>query len=155
MKRTFLTIAFILYTALILFLSFQQGGDTADTSMRFTKFILGLFVEGDIPYDVLEYWHMTFRLLAHPVLFGIYSVLVMSITMECTKKRWIGVVLSGISGVLLAVLTEVGKYNIPGRHFDLEEMWLNVAGVIGGMLVYAMAARMGNVLVEKSRVIMK
>ena len=98
---------------------------------------------------------MTFRLLAHPVLFGIYSVLVISITMECTKNGWSGVMLSGISGILLAVITEVGKYNIPGRHFDLEEMWLNLAGVVGGMLVYAMAARMGNVLVEKSRVIMK
>ena len=53
MKRIILTLTLIIYSALIIFLSFQSGPDTADTSMRFTKFILHLFMQGDIPYETL------------------------------------------------------------------------------------------------------
>lgn len=151
MKRIILIISFTLYTALILFLSFQPGGDTADTSMRFTKFILSIFIQGDIPYETLEHWHMTFRLLAHPVLFVMYSILAMGVTAEFTRRRWRCVVLAVISGVLLAVITEVGKWNIPGRHFDPEKMWLNVAGVVGGILVYLVAAKVFRVLCRKEK----
>ncbi len=146
MKKITLVIAFLIWTALILFLSFQPGGDTAETSMRFTKYILGLFIEGDIPYETLEYWHMTFRLLAHPVIFCLFSVLAMGVTTEFIKKRWICVVLTGLFAIVLSVVTEVGKWNIPGRHFDLGEMWLNVAGAIGGLLVYVVLGKIGNVL---------
>lgn len=149
MKRIILTIEFIIYTALILFLSFQPGGDTADTSMTLTRYILGIFVDGDIPYETMEYWHMTFRLLAHPVLFCCYSMLAMGVTTEFTRKRWLCVVGTAISGILLAVMTEVGKWNIPGRHFDLGEMWMNVAGVIGGILVYMVAAKVVRALCRK------
>jgi len=151
MRRIFLIIFLILYTALILFLSFQPGGDTADTSMRFTNFILGLFIEGDISYETLMHWHMTFRLWAHPVIFAGYSFLAMGVTTELMRKRWVCVVLSGVSGILLAVLTEVGKLNVPGRHFDMEEMWLNVAGVVAGVIIYVVIAKLGNVLVKKNR----
>lgn len=151
MKRTFLVILFILYTALILFLSFQPGGNTANTSMRFTNFILGLFMEGDIPYETLEHWHMTFRLWAHPALFCFYSMLAMGVATEFTKKRWVCVALTAVSGILLAVWTEVGKWNIPGRHFDQGEMWLNVAGVVGGILIYLVAAKVFRVLCRKEK----
>ena len=151
MKQAILTILFILYTALILFLSFQPGEDTADTSMRFTNFILGLFIEGDIPYETLVYWHMTFRLWAHPVIFCCYSILAMGVITEFVRRRILCVVLSGISGILLAVFTEVGKLNVPGRHFDMEEMWLNVAGVVAGVIIYVVIAKLGNVLVKKNR----
>lgn len=151
MKRTFLMISFILWTALILFLSFQSGADTANTSMRLTKYILGLFIEGDISYETLEYWHMTFRLWAHPVIFCLFSLLAMGVTTEFIRKRWICVVLTGISGILLAVVTEVGKWNIPGRHVDREEMMLNVIGVIGGMVVYVGVEKIGRLLVKRNK----
>lgn len=150
MKRIFLTIAFVLYVVLILFLSFQPGGDTADTGMRFTNFILGLFIEGDIPYETLVRWHMTFRLWVHPVIFCCYGVFAMGVTTEFIKKRWVCVLLTSISGILLAVLTEVGKWNIPGRHFDREEMMLNVVGVIAGVLVYVVIAKMQVKKADKS-----
>lgn len=150
MKRIFLLVVFTFYTALILFLSFQPGGDTADTSMGLTKFILSIFIQGDIPYDTLEYWHMTFRLLAHPVLFMIYSLLALGVAVEFVGKLWKCAMLSVISGILLSVVTEVGKWNIPGRHFDVEEMWLNIVGVIGGILVYLVVEKVFRVLCRKS-----
>ena len=146
MKRILLLITFTLYIALILFLSFQTGGDTADTSMGLTKFILNIFIQDDIPYEVLEHWHMTFRLLAHPMLFIIYSMFAMGVITEFVKKRWGCILLVTLCGILLAVVTEVGKWNILGRHFDVEEMWLNIAGVVGGVLVYLVAAKVFRLL---------
>jgi len=101
-------------------------------------------MKGDIPYETLEYWHMTFRLLAHPVLFGLFSVLAMGVATEFSKKRWVCVTLTGLSGIVLSVVTEVGKWNIPGRHFDVGEMWLNVAGTLGGLLIYIVISKIGD-----------
>lgn len=149
MNRIILTITFLIWTALTLFLSFQPGTDTANTSMSLTKYILGLFIQGDIPYETLEHWHMTFRLWAHPVIFCFYSILAMGVTTEFIRKRWICVLLTGISGIALAVFTEVWKWNIPGRHFDRQEMMLNVFGVIVGMLVYAGVEKIGGLLFKR------
>ncbi len=149
MKRIILTLSLLIYSALIIFLSFQPGGDTAETSMRFTKFILGLWMEGDIPYETLVQWHMTFRLWAHPVIFCCYSILAMGVMTEFVKRPWVCMVVTGVSGSFLAVLTEVGKWNIPGRHFDREEMWLNVVGVIGGLLIYVVLGKVYGLLKEK------
>lgn len=101
-------------------------------------------MKGDIPYETLEYWHMTFRLLAHPVLFGLFSVLAMGVATEFSEKRWVCVALTGLSGIVLSVVTEVGKWNIPGRHFDVGEMWLNVAGTLGGLLIYIVISKIGD-----------
>lgn len=149
MKKFVLIVLFLIYSALILFLSFQPGGDTAETSMRFTKFILGLWMEGDIPYETLMQWHMTFRLWAHPVIFCCYSILAMGVTTEFLRRPRVCMLLTTISGIFFAVLTEVGKWNIPGRHFDQAEMWLNVAGVIGGLLIYVVVGKLYGVLKEK------
>ena len=117
--------------------------------MRLTKLILGIFIQGDIHYETMEYWHRTFRLLAHPVLFAIYSMFAMGVTTEFIRMRWKCLVLAGVSGILLAVVTEAGKWNIPGRHFDLEEMWLNVAGVVVGVMIYLLVAKVFCVLCKK------
>ncbi len=69
--------------------------------------------------------------------------------MEFVRRRILCVVLTGIYGILLAVITEVGKYNIPGRHFDMEEMWLNVAGLVAGVIIYVVIAKLGKYLTKK------
>jgi len=33
----------------------------------------------------------------------------------------------------------------------MEEMWLNVAGVVAGVIIYVVIAKLGNVLVKKNR----
>ena len=118
--------------------------------MGLTKFILNIFIQGEIPYETLEYWHVTFRLLAHPVLFTIYSMLAMGVATEFVKKRWGCILIVTLFGNLLAVVTEAGKWNISGRHFDVEEMWLNIAGVVGGVLVYLVAAKVFRLLRKRA-----
>ncbi len=149
MKRFVLIILLLIYSALIIFLSFQSGPDTADTSMRFTKFILHLFIRGDIPYEVLEHWHMTFRLLAHPLIFCLFSILAMGVARQFLKRRWVCFLITSVVGILLSIVTEVGKWNIPGRHMDFAEMGWNVLGVIGGLLLYVVAGKLYGLLKDK------
>lgn len=151
MKRIILLLLLLIWTAFILFLSFQSGTDTANTSMRLTKYILGLFTEVDIPYETLEYWHLTFRFLAHPVIFCLFSALAMGVTTEFAKKRWVCVVFTGLSGIVLSVVTEVGKWNIPGRHVDVREMLWNVVGVMVGIVVYMVVANMEKLIMKLSK----
>lgn len=135
MKRILLTIILVLWVDLILYLSFQTGTDTADTSLGLTKFILHFFVKGEIPYETLMHWHMVFRLWAHPVLFFFYGMLAMGAITEFVRKNSVCLFVTGISGIILAVFSEVGKWNIPGRHCDLKEMGLNAAGVLIGIVL--------------------
>ena len=140
LKHMILLLILIIWTFLILFLSFQTGTDTANTSMRFTKYILAFFMGSDIPQDALYHWHMVFRLWAHPFIFFFFSILAMKAVSEFVKKQWYSIAFTGVSGVILAVFTEAGKWNIPGRHFNWGEMWLNIAGVVSGIIVYMAVA---------------
>lgn len=139
MKKTLLMVTLIFWIGLILFLSFQTGADTADTSMGFTTYILQFFIEGDIPYETLMYWHMKFRLWAHPAIFFFYAMLATGVMEEFVKRNSVCCAVSLVSGIILAVFSEVGKWNIPGRHCDVKEMALNVLGVIAGTVLMLIA----------------
>ena len=150
MKRIVLTIILLFWVGFILFLSFQTGTDTANTSMGLTKYILQFFFDGEIPYNVLQQWHMTLRLWAHPLLFFLYAVLAMRLAVEIIKKNAISFAVASVSGIALAVFSEVGKWNIPGRHCDGGEMLLNIAGVMVGTVLTLLIQIMWNRRKEKN-----
>ena len=132
MKRVLLTIILIVWGGFILFLSFQSGQDTADTSLGLTELILHIFMGDEIPYDTLVYWHMTFRLWAHPVIFFSFAILAVMAVKEFIQKEYLYFCIAVLSGSILAVVSEVGKWNIPGRHCDGREIILNIVGVLAG-----------------------
>lgn len=136
---------------LILFLSFQNGQETASTSHEFTKRILQLFMRREPDNNLLMQWDGHFRLAAHFVLFFLYGILGMLAVKEFRER---GFLLKGVIpglGILLAVFSEVGKIPISGRHCDLFEMSLNIIGMVAGILlvlaagwIYQKAARHSN-----------
>lgn len=67
--------------------------------------------------------------------FFFFGILAMKAFSGFIKKQWYAIAFTGIAGVILAVFTEAGKWNIPGRHFNWGEMWLNIAGLVSGMIV--------------------
>ena len=138
MKKFISTIILIGWVILILYLSYQNGQDTANTSMTFTKDILNFLMRGEPDWETLLLWDGRFRLAAHFGLFfcyGIISIVALSAWADATL-RITG--LSLCSGVALAVLSEVGKLFIAGRHCDFGEMGLNVIGAFAGVLLTAL-----------------
>lgn len=137
MKRVVFIVITIFWAGLILYLSFEKGAETADTSMRLTHFLMGLFYHGEPPYEVLMLWDGHFRLAAHFVLFFLYGIWAVIGLEEWSHKLGLSFVTALISGIGLAVLSEVGKLWIEGRHCDFGEMRLNIAGVAAGCLATA------------------
>lgn len=137
MKKVLFILITIVWAALILFLSFQKGPETADTSRKFTQVILDLFYKEDVPYEVLMMWDGKFRLAAHFVLFFLYGIWAVLGIETWSKKIWIAVIIALLTGIGLAIFSEVGKISIEGRHCDFGEMRLNMIGSIAGCVVTA------------------
>lgn len=137
MKKVVTTLLLILWVVLILFLSFQNGKDTANTSFGFTHALLKFFLKKEPDYNMLLVWDGRFRLWAHFVIFliyGIFSVLVI----KGYGIRLNRACLTGfLSGIFFAVVSETGKLMIEGRHCDFCEMRLNIMGVLLGTLLTA------------------
>lgn len=132
MKKYIPTFLLLGWIALILFLSFQKGPDTANTSFTFTQDLLRIFMREEPDYETLMFWDSHFRLAAHFVLFFLYGILSVLVVKEYGKKFFSAFMIGTISGFLLAAISEVGKIPIAGRHCDLSEMGLNLLGVLVG-----------------------
>lgn len=149
MKKYIVTVLLLGWGTLILFLSFQKGPDTANTSFVFTKSILTIFMNTQPDCEILELWDSYFRLAAHFVLFFLYGMISVLVIKEYEKKFLIAFVLGSLSGFLLAVLSELGKLPIPGRHCDWSEMGLNLLGVCLGTLFLAVLRKLYHYLKRK------
>ena len=135
MKKFISTIILIGWVILVLYLSYQNGQDTANTSMAFTKDILHFFMRSEPDWETLLLWDGRFRLAAHFGLFFCYGIISMAVLSAWTDTALLITGLSLCSGVMLAVLSEAGKLFIAGRPCDFGEMGLNVIGIFAGVLL--------------------
>lgn len=135
MKKYILTFILLTWIALLLHLSFENGTATAKTSYDFTKAVLHFFFGDDVSWQMIVLWDGRFRLAAHFVIFFLYEILGIAVLKTYDLPYSLAWVLGGLSGIFFAVITEVGKLQIAGRHCDLQEMGLNIAGVFLGMMV--------------------
>lgn len=135
MKKIFSVILLAGWIGLVLFLSFQNGEDTSNTSLTFTQKILHIFIGSNPDWEILMLWDKRFRLAAHFVLFFLYGIISMQVLKQWKKQLLAAGGISAASGIFLAVISEVGKLPVQGRHCDFSEMGLNVAGAAAGTVV--------------------
>lgn len=64
-KRYLFTVMLLFWAGIILYLSFQNGTDTAATSAEFTQGILRLLHMDVNDWDLVMLWDHRFRILAH------------------------------------------------------------------------------------------
>lgn len=140
MKKYFSIALLAGWIGIVLFLSFQNGDDTANTSLTFTQSILHFFIGSNPDWEVLVLWDKRFRLAAHFILFFLYGIISMQVLVQWGKHLFLAGGISIASGVFLAVVSEVGKLPISGRHCDFSEMGLNVAGAAAGTAAAMMFA---------------
>ena len=122
-----LTLAWL---ALSLFLSLQDGPDTVGLSMRIAAFLVRWLNRFGVSVS-LNAFHLALRSFAH---FGVFFVqgFLFAATALLTFPRRLPLLLSVLACTVLAVMAEVIKRNIPGRHLSWPEAGLNVLGAAAG-----------------------
>ena len=147
---TILWVATIFWLILCFYLSWQTGEATGKLSHRLSKFLVELLSRVGITPDSQQF-HAGLRLFAH---FGVFFVtgILLACALVATFPQNSRIVLFSASSVLcaiLAVLSEVGKLCVPGRHLTWSEAGLNVIGAACGIAVVS------GVLILKNRLLMK
>ena len=124
--------ATLAWYAVCLYLSWQNGEDTFNTSWNLANVSLEVLKHFGIRPD-LHQFHTYLRLVAH---FGIFFVAggLQASAMARSSQKHRYLLSAGISS-LVAVAGEVGKINIPGRHLQWDETGLNVIGAVCGVLL--------------------
>lgn len=120
-----------------MYLSFQNGTDTASTSQQITVWLLQLLGVDVNDWSTMSLWDHRLRVAAHGVVFYIYGMFgALVLDKTCFHRRF-WMVIFVLSGVALAVWSEIGKVQmeIPGRHCNTGEMMLNLAGFLAGFLL--------------------
>lgn len=149
MKKIFSVAMLIGWIGLVLFLSFQNGEDTSNTSLNFTQKVLFIFIGSDPDWQTLMLWDRRFRLAAHFILFFLYGIISMLVLVQWRKHLLTAGGISAASGIFLAVVSEAGKLPISGRHCDFSEMGLNVAGTAAGTAAVMVSAWIINRIKQK------
>ena len=131
---TILWIATIFWLILCFYLSWQTGEATGKLSQKLAQFLIALLNRVGITPDPQQF-HAGLRLFAHFGVFFVTGVLLACAIAE-TFPQSNRIVLLSVSTVLctiIAVLSEVGKLNVSGRHLTWSEAGLNVLGAVCGI----------------------
>lgn len=125
----------ILWMSFCLFLSWQPGEDTVKLSGSVAKTVRRIIYLFGVEID-LNNLHAWLRKAAHPAVFFVSGVLFFCSFVRSLKHRRRASLLASLLAAALcstcAVVAEMGKVWIPGRHLHWDEVLLNVAGVVFG-----------------------
>ncbi len=128
----------LLWMGLCLYLSWQPGEDTTALSGEIAQAVKRVIRLFGVEVDITNL-HTALRKLAHPAVFCVAGILLC-----CSAKRSIfrdphrdaaACAISVLAISILAVVAEVGKLWIPGRHLQWDETLLDVAGAVCGSVV--------------------
>ena len=134
LKQIVLWIFAFLWLTFCFYLSWQTGEETVGLSLQIARWCYDLL--SNLHFTVeLESLHMQLRLFAH---FGVFFVtgLLMAGAFLVTfpqRKRFLTFCVAVILCAIIAVLAEVGKLQISGRHLTWSEAGLNVLGALCGV----------------------
>ena len=133
-KGIILLVASLLWLAFALYLSHQDGEHTAVTSLRLAERFLG-WDEGIEPDEGVRLLNWKLRRIAHVAVYTVLAVLMLLTFGEI----WSGhAIVAVIVLAVIAVVDEVTKIPIEGRHCSAVDIGLNLLGVAIGVAVIAL-----------------
>lgn len=130
--RTLLWIVFALWLLLMVWLSSEDGQATARTSRWLAATVLRVF---GLPQSQLNPVDRTLRMLFHFAGFFVLSGLLYTASRPTLSSGRLLLALVVGSCSIVAVLDEVKKVFISGRHLSWPEAGLNILGVCCGAIV--------------------
>lgn len=118
-----------LWLGICFILSSQNGTQTGQLSMGLSQFIIRLL---ELSQDSLYLLNSHLRTSAHVVVFWVLTLLGGCASGASSTQHRSAPLWPFFPGTLFAVLDEVRKANIPGRHCSFSEAGLNVIGCVLG-----------------------
>lgn len=140
MRKIILWAAAVGWLVVCLFLSWQTGEETVGLSLKIAQWVCS-FLSGMGFMVELESLHMHLRLFAHFGIFFAEGILAGgAAAVSFPKRKKLALPLTSLAISCLAVLAEVGKLPVPGRHLTWSEAALNVLGAVLGVLLIAVVS---------------
>lgn len=124
------------WVAVMLILSSQSGEQTAKLSGSVAETVVRLFVKSPTGEQIAAV-HMILRKAAHAVVFGVFA-LICSVGASCLgryRPLQCALIISAVC-VVFAVVDELHKIPIGGRHADVADMCINMAGGLAAVWIY-------------------
>lgn len=123
----------ILFTImfLIFLLSHQSADDSSQTSGFLTR-LISLLLGANVPDGLI-------RATAHFIEYGALGFLMNNAFFSFKKKGYIA--LPALLSIIYGISDEIHQYFIPGRAFQLIDILLDSVGVIAGVLVFYLIAK--------------
>ena len=122
------------WTMLALFLTLQNGIDTAETSNKIARELYHLLVRCGI---VVRYskLHQVLRIGAHFALFCIFGILLEAAILTSSQHPSLfkACVPTLLICIAISIIPEVIKLWIPGQHLQWNEVLLNIIGAYAGV----------------------
>ncbi len=140
-QKIFFTASFLIVISLLILifcLSAQDGSDSTETSHWFTSLINFI-----LPFSVSE---STIRTLAHFSEFACLSFFVLNLTFSYFEK--LKPVYSLIFSFVYAISDEIHQIFVPGRACQIEDMLVDLAGIISGIIVYTILFKFTNLIIK-------
>lgn len=148
-----LWLIFILMTAGIAFLSFQNGEDAKKYGDQLILYLVSWFTDKTMTVKEVDSVIYMIRQSGRAIAFLMIGIVgTITIHVSFPKCKW--EIKTGITAFILvtiAFLTERLKAYIPTRHYDYEEMIISIISVVTGFLVVSVITHMTKTLRETSR----
>ena len=135
MIRTLLWIAVVGWGVVLFYFSGQDGVESGELSMRFTRFVLRLFPS--LPYSA-QVLDPILRKCAHFCIFAVEGFLLASAMMATLRKRIVGCALTVLACAAVAALNEFHQTFSVGRSCEVRDMLIDTGGAVTGVLFAAL-----------------
>ena len=125
-----------LFVYTLIRLSFQEGDSSSRMTQAVVKRIGEAVFDEELTASQVDALNLFLRSTAHFVLFSMLSFGLCTVAFLVFSRpagRILGLIFNMFICVVLAYGTEYFKQFIDGRHFQLEDAWLNIYGVVLGL----------------------
>lgn len=128
----------IIWMIIIFAFSAQQGGESGDTSRKFTIAIIRIITGKNLELDnqFVEEIQFFIRKMAHFSIYALGGFLIMNYEYTTEKAMKQKILYSTICGGIYAITDEMHQFFIPGRSANILDVGIDTLGVITGVIIY-------------------